>query len=123
MAGDGGFALMDYRLILLAAVGLCMLNLRTSLAMLLFSGMLFLLILRLVEAANHSGTMVGSVNLAHLALEIGIVMIGMLYYTLAARDRRGLLARIGEQSRRDSITGLPNYNALREQPEAQPGGS
>src|SRR5690606_32726634 len=98
------------------------LNLRPSMAMLLFSCMLFLLVRRLVEAANLSGTLVGSLNLAHLALEVGVVLIGMLYYTLAARDRRGLVARVHEQAQRDSVTGLPNYNALRGQPEARPGG-
>lgn len=122
MTGAAGSSLMDYRLILIAVVGLCMLNLRPSMAMLLFSCMLFLLVRRLVEAANLSGTLVGSLNLAHLALEVGVVLIGMLYYTLAARDRRGLVARVHEQAQRDSVTGLPNYNALRGQPEARPGG-
>lgn len=123
LGGAPGFTLMDYRLPLVAAVGLCMLNLRPSLAMLLFSGMLFVLVRTLVGAATASDTALGSINLAHLGLEVGILSIGLLYYTVVVRDRRNLLVDVGEQSRRDSVTGLPNYNALREQPEARPGAS
>lgn len=118
---SAGLVLMDYRLVLIAVVGWCMLNLRLPLAMLLFSGMLFMLVRRLAEAAEFGGSLIGSVNLAHLALEVGIVLVGMLYYSLSARDRRELQKRIVEDAHRDSITGLPNYNALRAQPEARQG--
>lgn len=115
--------LMDYRLVLVAIVGWCMLNLRMSVAMALFAVALFLFVQGLAETAERNGTLVGVLNLVHLGIEIAILLIGMLYFTLSARDHGRLQKRIKEDSLRDSITGLPNYNALREQPEARRGGT
>src|SRR5690606_11241616 len=65
-------------------------------------------------------TPVGFLNLVHLALEMGIVLMAMMYYLLASRDREDMARRLDEQARRDSLTGLPNLRALRRQAEQRP---
>ena len=112
---------MDYRIVLIAVVGWSMLNLRTSVATALFSLAMFLMVKGLATAAVQSGSLVGVLNLTHLSLELAILLTGTFYYTLSARDRARLQLQVFEDARRDSITGLPNYTALLDQPEARVG--
>lgn len=112
---------MDSRIVLIAVVGWSMLNLRMSVATALFALAMFLMVKGLASAAVQSGSLVGVLNLTHLSLELAILLTGTFYYTLSARDRARLQLQVFEDARRDSITGLPNYTALLDQPEARVG--
>jgi len=116
----GGAVLTDYRIAVLAVLTWCMLHMRLAFAMPLLAATLLLMVGNLGGAAMLTRTPVGFLNLVHLALEMGIVLMAMMYYLLASRDREDMARRLDEQARRDSLTGLPNLRALRRQAEQRP---
>lgn len=104
--------LMDYRFTLFAVLAWCMLRLRPRLSMPLLSAVMFVLVCALAGTATRSGTPIGFINLLHLALELSILMVSMMYYLVISRDGRELSARLTEEAQRDGVTGLPNLKAL-----------
>ncbi len=116
----GEAVLTDYRIAVLAVLTWCMLHMRLVFAMPLLSATLLLMVGNLGGAAMLSRTPMGFLNLLHLALEMGIVLMAMMYYLLASRDREDMARRLAEQALRDSLTGLPNLRALRRQAEQRP---
>ena len=104
--------LMDYRFILFAVLAWCMLRLRSQHSMPLLSAVMLGLVAALAGTATQGGTAIGFVNLLHLALELGILLISMMYFLVISRDGRELSARLTEEAQRDGVTGLPNLKAL-----------
>lgn len=113
--GDGGVVFSDYRIAVLAVVAWCMLHLRLAHALPLLSLALLSMVFALGRTAELGNTPLGFVNLLHLALELGVVLMAMLYYLVANRDRTDLAAKLADQALHDSLTGLPNLHALRHQ--------
>lgn len=111
-AGARGIVLMDYRFTLFAALAWCMLRLRPLFAMPLLSATLFALVYSLSGTAVSGATPFGFLNLLHLAVELNILLVAMLYFNLVDRDARDLSAQLIAESRRDATTRLPNLNAL-----------
>ncbi len=109
---ERGVVLMDYRFTLFAALGWCMLHLRPLYAMPLLAIAMFALVFSLSGTAGLGATPLGFLNLVHLAMELSILLVAMLYFHLADRDARDLSARLIEETRRDATTRLPNLNAL-----------
>ena len=120
MPGENGMVLMDYRFTLFAVVAWCMLRLRPRYSMPLLSAVMFLLVCVLARTADHGGTPIGFINMAHLALELSILLIAMLYYLVISRDGRELSHRLIVEARRDNATGLPNLKALMDRVRASP---
>jgi EAL domain-containing protein (putative c-di-GMP-specific phosphodiesterase class I) len=104
--------LMDYRFTLFAALAWCMLHLRPLFAMPLLSATLFALVYSLSGTAVSGATAFGFLNLLHLAVELNILLVAMLYFNVVDRDTRDLSAQLVAESRRDATTRLPNLNAL-----------
>lgn len=115
-----GLVLSDYRIAALAVVAWCMLYMRLVVAMPLLAGLLLLMASRLGDTATLSHAPLGFLNLLHLALELGIVLMVLFYYLLANRDREDMAQRLDEQAQHDSLTGLPNLRALRRQAARRP---
>lgn len=113
--GGGDVVFSDYRIAALAVVAWCMLHLRVALALPLLSLALLSMVFGLGRTAELGNTSLGFVNLLHLALELGIVSMAMLYYLIANRDREDMAQRLADQAQHDSLTGLPNLRALRQQ--------
>ncbi len=111
-AGERGVVLMDYRFTLFAALAWCMLHLRPLFAMPLLSATLFALVYSLAGTAVSGATPFGFLNLLHLAIELNILLVAMLYFNVVERDARDLSAQLVAESRRDATTRLPNLNAL-----------
>ncbi len=111
-AGERGIVLMDYRFTLFAALAWCMLHLRPLFAMPLLSATLFALVNSLAGTAVSGATPFGFLNLLHLAVELNILLVAMLYFNVVERDARDLSAQLVAESRRDATTRLPNLNAL-----------
>lgn len=111
-AGERGVVLMDYRFTLFAALAWCMLHLRPLFAMPLLSATLFALVYSLSGTAVYGATPFGFLNLLHLAVELNILLVAMLYFNVVDRDSRDLSAQLVAESRRDATTRLPNLNAL-----------
>lgn len=107
-----GVVLMDYRFTLFAVLAWCMLRLRPKYSMPLLSGVMFTLVGALAVTAERGGTTIGFINLLHLAMELGILLISMMYFLVISRDGRELSARLREDAQRDGATGLPNLKAL-----------
>ncbi|MHC9086930.1 EAL domain-containing protein [Luteimonas sp. RIT-PG2_3] len=120
MPGDAGLVLMDYRIILLAITGWWMLHLRPALSMALLSLVLLVMAYALTGTAGYNGSALGVLNLFHLGLELGILLTAIVYFMLVGRDRLELSERLHDQANRDSLTGLPNINALRERVGSAP---
>ena len=120
----GGVVLMNYRIVLFAVTGWWMLHLRPPWAMALLSCVLFLMVQGLTHSTAREGGVLDVLNLFHVGMEQGVLSTAMLYYLLVGRDRSDLESRLHEEARRDSLTGLPNLNALRGRVEsmAQPAG-
>jgi len=106
--------LMDYRFALFVVLAWFVLRLPPRRSMLALSAALFCLVYAMSGAAEAGNTGLGLVNLVHLALEVDILLLAMLYLWVISRDRRDLAQRLGEESLRDTITGLPNLRALRQ---------
>lgn len=111
--GDRPAVLMDYRFALFALLGWCALRLRPRFSMLLLALTMFTLVQAIAGAAERNGTPLGFVNLVHLAFELSVLLIAMLYFLVIEREGRELAARLEEETRRDTATGLPNLTALR----------
>lgn len=109
---DRGIVLMDYRFTVFAVVAWCMLRLRPKYSMPLLSGVMFVLVCILARTAESGGTPIGFINLMHLALELSILLIAMLYYLVISRDGRELSRKLMGEVRQDTATGLPNLKAL-----------
>ena len=107
-----GIVLMDYRFTLFAVLAWCMLRLRPKYSMPLLSGVMFALVGALAMTAERGGTTIGFINLLHLAMELSILLIAMLYYLVISRDGRELSTRLTDEAHRDTATGLPNLQAL-----------
>lgn len=120
LQGDASLVLMDYRIILLAITGWWMLHLRPALSMALLSLVLLVMTYALTGTAGYNGSALGVLNLFHLGLELGILLTAIVYFLLVGRDRLELTERLQEQANRDSLTGLPNINALRERVTSTP---
>lgn len=113
--GGDGLVLMDYRFSLFAVLGWCVLRLRPRYSMPLLSATLFVLVNAIARTAEQAVNPIGLVNLLHIALELGILLMAMLYLRTNSRDARRLTNQLDDETRRDAITGLPNVKALREQ--------
>ena len=109
---ERGVVLMDYRFTLFAALGWCMLHLRPLYAMPLLSFTMFAMVFSLSDTAELGATPLGFMNLVHLAVELSILLVAMLYFHLTDRDARDFSARLVEETLRDATTRLPNLNAL-----------
>lgn len=109
---EGAVVLMDYRFTVFAAVAWCMLRLQPRHSMPLLSAVMFVLVCTLAGTAERSGSPLGFINLLHLALELGILLIAMLFYLVISRDGRELSERLVAEAHSDSATGLPNLKAL-----------
>lgn len=105
--------LMDYRFALLLVLAWCMLRLPPRWAMLSLSLTLLLLIGMVAGTAEYANTSVGFFNLLHIAAEMNILLLAMLYLWLTNRDRSALAEQLSEETLRDQVTGLPNLKALR----------
>ncbi|GGD35067.1 EAL domain-containing protein [Pseudoxanthomonas indica] len=105
--------LMDYRFALFVVLAWFVLRLPPRRSMPALAAALFCLVYAMSGAAEAGNTGLGLVNLFHLALEVDILLLAMLYLWVISRDRRDLSQRLGEESLRDTITGLPNLRALR----------
>lgn len=120
LSGDRPIVLMDYRFALFALLGWCALRLRPRYSMLLLSLTMFALVHAIAGSAERNGTPPGFVNLVHLAFELSVLLMAMLYFLALRRDARELAARLEEETRRDTATGLPNLTALRHYIERAP---
>lgn len=109
-----GVVMMDYRFVLLAVLLWCVLRLPTTVAMAALSLALFALVHATAGAASRSDTPLGFLNLVHVTLETSVLLMTMCYLWVVSRDRRELSRRLVEETRRDTVTGLPNLKALRE---------
>jgi len=109
--------LMDYRFALLLVLAWCMLRLSPRWAMLSLSLTLLLLVGMVAGTAEYANTPVGFFNLLHIAAEMNILLLAMLYLWLTNRDRSALAEQLSEETLRDQVTGLPNLKALRERVE------
>lgn len=109
---ERGFVLMDYRFAVFALLAWAMVHLRPTVAMSVLSLAMFGLVRSLDDTAPVGVTSAGFLNLAHLAIELSILLVSMLYFHLSDRDARDLSRRLVEESRRDAVTRLPNLNAL-----------
>lgn len=109
-----GPVLMDYRFALLLVLAWCMLRLRPRWAMLSLSLTLLLLVGMVAGTAEYANTSVGFLNLLHIAVEMNILLLAMLYLWLTNRDRSALAEQLSEETLRDQVTGLPNLKAMRE---------
>ncbi|HVK50941.1 MAG TPA: bifunctional diguanylate cyclase/phosphodiesterase [Pseudoxanthomonas sp.] len=105
--------LMDYRFALFVVLAWFVLRLPPKRSMLALSAALFCLVYAVSGSAEVGNTGLGLINLFHLTLEVDILLLAMLYLWVISRDRRDLSQRLGEESLRDTITGLPNLRALR----------
>ncbi|WP_296279755.1 EAL domain-containing protein [Pseudoxanthomonas sp.] len=105
--------LMDYRFALLLVLAWCMLRLPPRWAMLSLSLTLLLLVGMVAGTAEYANTPVGFFNLLHIAAEMNILLLAMLYLWLTNRDRSALAEQLSEETLRDQVTGLPNLKALR----------
>ncbi|HEV7269686.1 MAG TPA: bifunctional diguanylate cyclase/phosphodiesterase [Pseudoxanthomonas sp.] len=106
--------LMDYRFALLVVLAWCMLRLPPRWAMLSLSLTLLLLVGMVAGTAEYANTPVGFFNLLHIAVEMNILLLAMLYLWLTNRDRSALADQLSEETLRDQVTGLPNLKAMRE---------
>jgi EAL domain-containing protein (putative c-di-GMP-specific phosphodiesterase class I)/GGDEF domain-containing protein len=111
--GERPSVLMDYRFAVFALLGWCALRLRPLFSMPILSATMFLLVHALAGVAERNGTTTGFINLVHLAFELSVLLMAMLYFLVFERDTSELAARLEQESRRDSATGLPNLAALR----------
>ena len=109
-----GPVLMDYRFAVLVVLAWCMLRLPPRWAMLALSLTLLLLVGMVAGTAEYANTSVGFFNLLHIAVELNILLLAMMYLWLTNRDRFELAERLSSETLRDQITGLPNLKALRE---------
>ncbi|MCR6625131.1 MAG: bifunctional diguanylate cyclase/phosphodiesterase [Pseudoxanthomonas sp.] len=109
-----GPVLMDYRFAVLVVLAWCMLRLPPRWAMLSLALTLLLLVGMVAGTAEYANTPVGFFNLLHIALEMNILLLAMLYLWLTNRDRSALAEQLSEETLRDQVTGLPNLKALRE---------
>ncbi len=105
--------LMDYRFALFIVLAWCVLRLPAQWSMLALSGALLLLVYAVAGTAEYGNSAIGFFNLLHIALEVNILLMAMLYLWLINRDRRELAERLSEETLRDTVTGLPNLKALR----------
>ena len=112
--------LMDYRFALMVVLAWCMLRLPPRYAMLSLSLTLLLLVAAVAGTAEYGNTAVGFFNLLHIALEVNILLLAMLYLWLTNRDRFDLAERLSGETLRDNVTGLPNLKALRERMAGRP---
>ena len=113
LQGDRPVVLMDYRFALFALLGWCALRLRPRSSMLLLVLTMFALVEAIAGAAERNGTPLGFVNLVHLAFELSVLLMAMLYFVVIERESREFAARLEDETRRDTATGLPNLTALR----------
>jgi len=113
LSGKGGVVLMDYRFALFALLGWCALRLRPRYSMALLVATMFVLVQALAGTAARNSTPAGFVNLLHLAFELGVLLMAMLYFIVFERDSREASQRLVEETLRDTATGLPNLAALR----------
>lgn len=109
-----GPVLMDYRFAVLVVLAWCMLRLSPRWAMLSLSLTLLLLVGMVAGTAEYANTPVGFFNLLHIAVEMNILLLAMLYLWLTNRDRSALAEQLSEETQSDQVTGLPNLKALRE---------
>lgn len=113
LGGKSGVVLMDYRFALFALLGWCALRLRPRYSMALLVMTMFVLVQALASTAARNSTPAGFVNLLHLAFELGVLLMAMLYFIVFERDSREAAQRLVEETLRDNATGLPNLAALR----------
>lgn len=113
LADRPAVVLMDYRFALFVVLAWFVLRLPPRRSMLALSAALFCLVLAVSESAAYGSTVLGLFNLLHLAAEVNILLLAMLYLWVISRDRRELSRRLAEEIQRDTLTGLPNLRALR----------
>lgn len=120
-APEAAVVLMDYRFALIAVLGWCVLRLPTRHAMTLLSASAFLLVWATAGTAGYGSSALGFLNLLHIALEVSVLVVAMLYLWVINRDRQELAERLSEETLRDTVTGLPNLKALRQRAMRSPG--
>lgn len=105
-------ALVDYRLVLAALLILTSVSmrLRRSMTLLVLAQLLFALGLTVV--ASEGRDVPDVLGLLRIALELMILQMLVLVVFLYHRERDHHLIRLADDSRRDPLTGLPNFNAL-----------
>jgi EAL domain-containing protein (putative c-di-GMP-specific phosphodiesterase class I)/GGDEF domain-containing protein len=111
---EASMVLMDYRFALLAVLGWCVLRLPAHYAMAMLSVSALLLVGATAGTAGYGSSVLGFVNLLHIALEVSVVVVAVLYLWVINRDRQELAERLTEETLRDPVTGLPNLKALRQ---------
>ncbi|WP_139202894.1 bifunctional diguanylate cyclase/phosphodiesterase [Pseudoxanthomonas sp. GM95] len=104
--------LMDYRFMLFLLLAWLVVRLPLREAMLALSSGLLLLVAAVAGTAEYGNTALGFLNLLHIAVEVNILLVAMLYLWMGRRDRLALSQRLSEQALRNSVTGLPNLRAL-----------
>ncbi len=104
--------LMDYRFMLFVVLAWLVVRLPLREAMLALSSGLLLLVTAVAGTAEYGNTALGFLNLLHIAVEVNILLVAMLYLWLGRRDRLALSQRVSDQAMRNSVTGLPNLRAL-----------
>lgn len=112
--------LMDYRFALFVVLAWVVLRLPPRHSMLAVSATMFTMVYAMSGAAERGNTAIGLFNLLHLMLEADILLMAMLYLWVIGRDRRELARRLGEETLRDTVTGLPNLRALRQRVQQSP---
>lgn len=117
---DLASVLMDYRFALMAILLWCVLRLPTRHAMAALSLTLFCLIHATAGAAMRASTGIDFLGLLHIALEVSVLLVTMTYLWVISRDRQELSVRLSEETLRDTVTGLRNLKALREQTARHP---
>lgn len=117
---DLASVLMDYRFALMAILLWCVLRLPTRHAMAALSLTLFCLIHATAGAAMRTSTGIDFLGLLHIALEVSVLLVTMTYLWVISRDRQELSVRLSEETLRDTVTGLRNLKALREQTARHP---
>ncbi|SEL67755.1 EAL domain, c-di-GMP-specific phosphodiesterase class I (or its enzymatically inactive variant) [Pseudoxanthomonas sp. GM95] len=118
--GGRALPLMDFRFVLFVLLGVAVIRLRYPVAMALLSASLLLVAYGAANAATASNTPLGFINLLHIAVELGVLQVAMLYLLIILRNGRANARRLDEETRRDTVTGLPNLKALRSGAAAQP---
>jgi len=119
---NGILLLTDYRIALLAVLAWCILYLRWSLAMVLMSAALFLMVYH-AASTTTAGQPVDFFKLLHRALETGIVLIVLMHYAILSRHQADMNRQLMQQSQRNALTGLPNVRALRDKTEGMASGT
>lgn len=71
------------------------------------------LLVYLVGVGTRTGVRADAVHMVRIGLEMGVLQQFLALTLVISRDNRRAVMRIAEEGRRDSLSGVPNINALR----------